>query len=153
MVNVFLDQIASCAHLPKDGSTHSESWRKALVHTVSLPDIDHINVSVKVMASVSKSSSLLEGITTTTLATTSSEATEQSECSQDDNGMVTTSSLWYPDGSVALELREQISRQVQHTVNDINVDYSDVRVRDLIRKRNTKKKIKQHFNQNKANLD
>ena len=151
MVNVFLDQIASCAHLPKDGSTHSESWRKALVHTVSLPDIDHINVSVRVMATVSKSSSLMEGATTTTLTTTSSEATEQNDCSKDDD-FIATSSLWYPDGSVALELREQISRQVQHNVNDVNVDYSDVRVRDLIRKRNTKKKMKQYPNPNKVNL-
>ena len=35
-------------------------------------------------------------------------------------------SLWYPDGSVALELREQISRQVQIMVKNVNVDHDDV---------------------------
>jgi hypothetical protein len=33
--------------------------------------------------------------------------------------------LWYPDGSVALQLREQISKQVQLTVEDVNVDHED----------------------------
>ena len=53
-------------------------------------------------------------------------------------------SLWYPDGSIALELREQVLRQVQLTVQDINVDFDDVRIRDLQRKKQRKKKKNLH---------
>ena len=56
-------------------------------------------------------------------------------------------SLWYPDGSVALELREQISRQVQVTVKNVNVDHDDVKIRDLKRKQKKKDEKKRNVKQ------
>ena len=168
MVNIFLDQIAIRAHLPKDkkSSTSEEaSWTKTLVHTVNLPDFDHINVSVKMLGSyndddyyinstLAKSSNFSTKDTGITAATTTVSlfpsdnlviSDKQRYCQSgnaSENNLISSSFL-YPDGSVALKLREQISKQVQLNVKDVNIDYDDVRVRDSIRKLNAKTTSKQ----------
>lgn len=112
MVKVFLDQISSFAHVPEEECSKNEPWRNTLVQSVSLPDFEHIDVATDLLSKPKNKN---------TTATTK-------------NG-----SLWYPDGSVGLELREQISEQVRLSINNANVDHNDVRVRD---KKHTKRKKK-----------
>ena len=121
MVRVFLDQISNFAHLPEDAKSKEESWRNTLVQPVRIPDIEHIHVK-------------------TSLLTTLKRTKVENHHDKDKNIDMCCSSLWYPDGSVALELREQISRQVQLTVCDVNVDHDDVQIRDMQRKKRRKKK-------------
>jgi hypothetical protein len=116
MVGGFLDQISSFAHILEDGRYENESWRNTLVQPVQLPDFEHVQVSTRLLTTA--------------------------PAGNDDDG---NASLWYPDGSVALQLREQISKQVQLTVEDVNVDHDDVRIRDLVRRKRKKEKKRRNL--------
>mmetsp|Transcript_23658 Transcript_23658/g.29803 ORF Transcript_23658/g.29803 Transcript_23658/m.29803 type:complete len:125 (-) Transcript_23658:84-458(-) len=123
VTRVFLDQISSFAHLPEDGRSKHEPWRNTLVQPVTI-DIEHIQVPTKILLS------------------------PPDGCRRGQkSSLSSSSSLLYPDGSVALELREQISRQVRLTVKDVNVDFDDVRIRDLQRKKQRKKKKRTKIHQ------
>mmetsp|Transcript_24871 Transcript_24871/g.30566 ORF Transcript_24871/g.30566 Transcript_24871/m.30566 type:complete len:139 (-) Transcript_24871:177-593(-) len=115
MVGAFLDQISTFAHRPEDSKSKNEYWRNTLVQTVNLPDIEHIPMSIHSLE-YSKQQQNEKGIA-------SSSSSSQL--------ILSSSSLLYPNGTVSLELKQQISKQMEHTVKDMTIDYDDIRMRDL----------------------